>query len=127
MGLYNPSGRAYPDLAAQGYHYSTIWNGTLLPLDGTSASTPTALAAIFSLVNDDMIGKGKPPMGFLNPWLYSAGHKGFMDVVHGSAVGCGTHGFPAKKGWDAVTGFGTPWFPSIRELAANASAIVLKR
>jgi tripeptidyl-peptidase I len=66
-------------------------------------------------------------MGFLNPWLYSVGYKGFMDVVHGSAVGCGTHGFPAKKGWDAVTGFGTPWFPSIRELAANASAIVLKR
>lgn len=126
MGLYNPSGRAYPDLAAQGYHYSTIWNGTLLPLDGTSASTPTA-AAIFSLVNDDLIAKGKPPMGFLNPWLYSVGYKGFMDVVHGSAVGCGTHGFPAKKGRDAVTGFGTPWFPSIGELAANASAIVLKR
>ena len=125
-GLYNSSGRAYPDLAAQGYHYATIWNGTLLPLDGTSASTPT-VAAIFSLVNDDLIAKGKPPMGFLNPWLYSVGHKGFTDVVHGSAVGCGTQGFPAKKGWDAVTGFGTPWFPSIRELASNASATVLKR
>jgi tripeptidyl-peptidase I len=123
-GLYNSSGRAYPDLAAQGYRYSTIWNGTLHPLDGTSASTPT-VAAIFSLVNDDLIAKGKPPMGFLNPWLYSVGYKGFMDIVNGSAVGCGTQGFPAKEGWDAVTGFGTPWFPSIRELAANMSAAVL--
>ncbi|PMD41940.1 subtilisin-like protein [Hyaloscypha variabilis F] len=125
-GLYNASGRAYPDLSAQGYHYSTIWNGSLMPLDGTSASTPT-VASIFSLVNDDLIAKGKPPMGFLNPWLYSVGYKGFMDVVNGSAIGCGTTGFPAKEGWDAVSGFGTPWFPSIRELAANASAAVVAR
>lgn len=124
-GLYNSSGRAYPDLAAQGYHYSTIWNGTLHPLDGTSASTPT-VAAIFSLVNDDLIAKGKPPMGFLNPWLYSAGYKGFMDIVNGSAIGCGTNGFPAKEGWDAVTGFGTPWFPSLRDLAANVTAAVIR-
>jgi hypothetical protein len=26
-----------------------------------------------------------------------------------------------------VSGFGTPWFPSIRELAANASAAVVAR
>jgi tripeptidyl-peptidase-1 len=65
-GLYNASGRAYPDVAAQGYHYSTIWNGSLHPLDGTSASTPT-VAAIFSLVNDALIAQGKSPMGFLNP------------------------------------------------------------
>lgn len=32
----------------------------------------------------------------------------FRDVVTGSAVGCGRDGFPAKVGWDAVTGFGTP-------------------
>lgn len=64
-GLYNASGRGIPDIAAQGQNFSTIWNGTLVPVDGTSAATPTA-AAIFTLVNDALIAAGKPPMGFLN-------------------------------------------------------------
>lgn len=106
-GLYNTSGRGYPDIAAQGYRFVTIWNGTIVPLDGTSAATPNA-AAILSLVNDALIGAGKSPLGFLNPWLYKRGHKAFKDVTSGSAAGCNTTGFPAQKGWDAVTGFGTP-------------------
>ncbi|KAE8445914.1 hypothetical protein EG329_012693 [Mollisiaceae sp. DMI_Dod_QoI] len=114
-GLYNPKGRAYPDIAAQGYRFVTIWNGTVHPLDGTSAATPTA-AAVFALVNDALIAQGKPPMGFLNPWLYEKGFEAFTDVVSGSAIGCGGTGFPAKEGWDAVSGFGTPYFPKIREL-----------
>ena len=40
--------------------------------------------------------------------LYSRGYRAFTDVVSGSSAGCGTDGFPAEKGWDAVTGFGTP-------------------
>lgn len=114
-GLYNTKGRAYPDIAAQGYHYITIWNGTIHLLDGTSAATPTA-AAIFALVNDALIAKGRPPMGFLNPWLYEKGFEAFTDVTNGSALGCGGAGFPALKGWDAVTGFGTPYFPKLLNL-----------
>jgi tripeptidyl-peptidase-1 len=34
-GLYNASGRGYPDISAQGYRYVVIWNGTLHGLDGT--------------------------------------------------------------------------------------------
>jgi tripeptidyl-peptidase-1 len=34
-GLFNTSGRGYPDIAAQGYHYLTIWNGTTTIIDGT--------------------------------------------------------------------------------------------
>lgn len=37
-GLYNPGGRAYPDISAQGYHYLTVWSGRAVLLDGTSAS-----------------------------------------------------------------------------------------
>ena len=97
-GLYNPNGRGYPDIAAQGYHFATIWNGTLVPLDGTSASTPAA-AAIIALVNDALIAAGKSPLGFLNPWLYGGGWKAFTDVTNGSSIGCGTEGFPAVKGY----------------------------
>ena len=106
-GLYNKSGRGYPDISAQGQHFVTIWNGSIVLLDGTSASTPTA-AAVLSLVNDALLAAGKPVLGFLNPWLYSTGYAAFTDITSGSAIGCGGPGFPAQAGWDAVTGFGTP-------------------
>ena len=106
-GLYNTTGRGYPDVSAQGFRFVTVWNGTIKILDGTSASTPT-FAAVISLVNDALIADGKPPLGFLNPWLYKKGYKALTDVTMGSALGCNTTGFPAQTGWDAVTGFGTP-------------------
>lgn len=106
-GLYNRHGRGFPDISAQGYHYPVIWNGTAHLDDGTSASSP-AVAAIISLVNDNLIANGRPPLGFLNPFIYSTGFEAFSDVTIGSASGCNTTGFPAMKGWDAATGFGTP-------------------
>jgi tripeptidyl-peptidase I len=118
-GLYNASGRGYPDIAAQGYAFITIWNGTIVPLDGTSAATPTA-ASVITLVNDALIAAGKSPLGFLNPWLYKQGYKAFTDVTSGSAVGCNTAGFPAQKGWDAVSGFGTP--VSLKKLCEKCKA-----
>ncbi|KAH8674505.1 tripeptidyl peptidase-like protein [Tricladium varicosporioides] len=111
-GLYNKEGRGYPDLAAQGYRYVTVWNGTVHLLDGTSASTPT-VSAIISLANDALIAAGRSPLGFLNPWLYKRGFKALTDITSGSAAGCNTTGFPAQTGWDAVTGFGTPNFPKV--------------
>lgn len=114
-GLYNKSGRAYPDVAAQGYRYLSVYNNTVISLDGTSASAPT-VASIVSLLNDALLAKGRPPLGFLNPWLYSARGAGFTDVVNGSATGCGTSGFPAGPGWDVASGFGTPQFPVLMKL-----------
>lgn len=105
--MYNKSGRAYPDLAANGQSYAVFWGGRIISVDGTSASAPT-MAAVIALLNDDLLASKKSPLGFLNPWLYQTGNKGFTDITSGSAVGCGGQGFPAKEGWDAVTGFGTP-------------------
>jgi len=115
-GLYNPNGRAYPDIAAQGQQIASIWNGQEKPIDGSSASTPIA-AGVLTLVNDALIAAGKSPLGFLNPWLYSEGYKAFTDITSGTATGCNTAGFAAKEGWDAVTGFGTPNFPKLKALA----------
>ncbi|OAA48062.1 tripeptidyl peptidase [Beauveria brongniartii RCEF 3172] len=107
-GLYNAEGRAYPDVAAMGYRIVTIWNGKTKVVDGTSASAPI-FAGIVALLNDARLARGKAPLGFLNPWIYSIGSQGgFMDVVHGSTFGCNTTGFPATEGWDMASGFGTP-------------------
>ena len=99
MGLYNSHGRAYPDVAAQGYRYISVWNGTRegLAFDGTSASAPS-VASIVALVNDALLAEGKPPLGFINPWLYSGGFRAFTDILNGSTTGCNTTGFPAKPG-----------------------------
>jgi tripeptidyl-peptidase-1 len=106
-GMFNPKGRAYPDVAAQGQNYQVVWNGRNIMLDGTSASTPT-MASVIALLNDYLISNGKPSMGFINPWLYKNGKAGFNDITSGSAKGCDVDGFQAVKGWDAVTGWGTP-------------------
>lgn len=114
-GLFNTVGRGYPDLAAQSYHYSVIWNGTLIGVDGTSASTPL-VASIFALANDALLAAGRPPLGFLNPWIYRYGARAFNDILNGTAIGCDVGGFPASGGWDAVTGYGTPMFPKIMQI-----------
>ncbi|KAJ6784144.1 hypothetical protein PWT90_04174 [Aphanocladium album] len=116
-GMFNPRGRAIPDVATQGYHFAIIYNGTAHLLDGTSGSAPT-FAAIVALLNDALLAEGKPPLGFLNPWLYSA-KSGLRDVTHGAATGCNTTGFPTAVGWDAATGLGTPWFPELKDLALS--------
>ncbi|KAI0718016.1 subtilisin-like protein [Cerioporus squamosus] len=108
-GLFNTSGRAYPDVALQAQFYFVITNG--VPLDGgfvgTSASSPV-FASMVSLVNDRLLNAGKPPLGFLNPLLYSDRATAmFNDITEGSNPGCNTNGFPAVEGWDAVTGFGS--------------------
>ena len=107
MGLFNRGGRAYPDVAAQGYRRAMVWNGEKYLVDGTSASAPT-FAAVVALVNDALIADGKPPLGFLNPWLYSKGFEAFTDITNGSTKGCNMSGFHAARGWDPASGFGTP-------------------
>ncbi|KIX05413.1 uncharacterized protein Z518_06285 [Rhinocladiella mackenziei CBS 650.93] len=114
-GLYNCSGRAYPDLAAQSYRYIVFLNSSVRSVDGTSCAAPT-IASIFSLVNDALVAKGKPVMGWLNPWLYQKGFKAFTDVVNGSCVGCDGPGFSAAEGWDVASGFGTPDFEKILDV-----------
>ncbi|KAK5169014.1 uncharacterized protein LTR77_006323 [Saxophila tyrrhenica] len=117
-GLYNKQGRGYPDVAAQGNHDVIVWAGNITTVGGTSASSPS-FAAVIALVNDALIAAGKPTLGFLNPWLYSGAYEALTDVVSGSAIGCNTAGFPAQGGWDAVTGWGTPNFGKLVDVAMS--------
>jgi tripeptidyl-peptidase-1 len=119
-GLYNCEGRAYPDLSAQSYRYIVFYNASVRSVDGTSCACP-AIASIFSLVNDALVAKGKPPMGWLNPWLYKKGFAAFTDVVNGTSVGCDGPGFSAAVGWDVASGFGTPDFEKILDVLGIGS------
>ncbi|KAG6888473.1 hypothetical protein C0995_008046 [Termitomyces sp. Mi166 len=111
-GLYNATGRAYPDVSAQANNFRVIIGGTVNSVGGTSASSPT-VAAIFSLLNDVRLAANKPSLGFVNPLIYSH-PSAFNDIVSGSNPGCGTNGFTARAGWDPVTGLGTPDFAKLK-------------
>jgi tripeptidyl-peptidase I len=39
-----------------------------------------------------------------------------LQITTGSNPGCGTNGFAAVKGWDPVTGLGTPDFTKLLDV-----------
>ncbi|KAJ7170953.1 family S53 protease [Mycena filopes] len=110
-GLFNVSGRGYPDVSAQGENVQIVSGGTTEGVDGTSCSSPI-FASVIALINDKLIAAGNPPLGFLNPWLY-ANPDMLNDVTKGSNAGCGAKGFTARAGWDPITGLGTPNYPKM--------------
>jgi len=105
---YNVSGRAYPDIAAQATGFTVVSNRIPEPgVAGTSCASPTA-AGVIALLNDARLQAGQSPLGFLNPWIYKNLDK-WNDITTGASSGCDMgDGWPAAKGWDAVTGAGTP-------------------
>eukprot|EP00401_Gymnodinium_catenatum_P025651 CAMPEP_0117491356 /NCGR_PEP_ID=MMETSP0784-20121206/18023_1 /TAXON_ID=39447 /ORGANISM="" /LENGTH=794 /DNA_ID=CAMNT_0005286141 /DNA_START=66 /DNA_END=2450 /DNA_ORIENTATION=+ len=111
---YNATGRAYPDITALANNYLVWMGGDLSPESGTSASTPL-VSAMVAQWNEVRLQRGEPPLGFLNPLLYrlAAEHpEAFNDVLVGnnrcSTGPCCEKGFGAARGWDAVSGLGSP-------------------
>ncbi|EUC55873.1 tripeptidyl-peptidase, partial [Rhizoctonia solani AG-3 Rhs1AP] len=116
VGLYNTTGRGFPDVAAQGNAFQIVQGGRTTSVAGTSASAP-AFAGVIALLNDYRLSQGKSPLGFLNPWLYSSAVSALSDITSGNNPGCGTNGFTARAGWDPVTGLGTPDFVKLQSVA----------
>ncbi|KAJ7318401.1 subtilisin-like protein, partial [Mycena albidolilacea] len=114
-GTFNKSGRGYPDVAVQGSGLELVIGSITIVTGGTSFSSPI-FASIIALINDRLVAAGKPVVGFLNPWLY-ANPKAFTDITEGHNFGstCPTSSvaFDATKGWDALTGVGSPVFDKL--------------
>jgi tripeptidyl-peptidase-1 len=64
-GVFNRTGRAYPDVAMQGVNYTSINGGALGHPSGTSASAP-AFASLIALLNAQLVSSGHTTLGFLN-------------------------------------------------------------
>ena len=132
-GLFNASGRGFPDIAAQSKSFRVVLDGQTISVSGTSAAGPT-VAGMVALLNDAIFNDGGKPLGFLNPLLYSSGVSALNDITQGSNPGCGTNGFSTSKGWDPVsscflardvnvahvgaqvTGLGTPDFAKLLDV-----------
>ncbi|KAF7328126.1 Serine protease S53 [Mycena venus] len=112
---FNVSGRAVPDVSA----ISSVPFIALQEIFDNSKSTAYSaaiFASIVSLLTNERISAGKSPLGFLNPLIY-ANPSAFSDVKTGSnTLQCGIPAFNATSGWDAVTGFGSPSYPKLKEI-----------
>ncbi|KAG6004965.1 hypothetical protein E4U21_000588 [Claviceps maximensis] len=130
---YNHGGRGFPDVAAQGIGYPIFNHDKVEHAGGTSASAPL-FASMIALINDDRLKRGKPALGFLNPWLYKISRSAFTDITVGRSEGCQGYsfsgapapripdaGWDAVEGWDPVTGLGTPRFEKLHELAMTCN------
>ncbi|QKX54516.1 uncharacterized protein TRUGW13939_01603 [Talaromyces rugulosus] len=106
---YNRAGRGYPDVSANSAFLLAYVNRTLGPDFGTSLASPI-FGAVITLINEERTAVGKGPVGFINPALY-ANPSVLNDITNGSNPNCGSQGFQASRGWDPVTGLGTPNYP----------------
>lgn len=98
-------GRGVPDVAANadpltGVVVMHVSGKHLVPIGGTSASTPL-WAALIARINQAI----QKPCGFLNPTLYASGPNtgANRDIVVGN-----NGAFEAGPGWDACSGWGSP-------------------
>jgi tripeptidyl-peptidase I len=114
--IYNDSqkARGFPEVSANGANYVIAVDGTLSLVYGTSASSPV-FGSVVTMINNERLAAGKGPVGFLNPTLY-ANPAALNDITLGDNQGCGTQGFRAVKGWDPLTGLGTPNYPALLEV-----------
>jgi len=112
------TGRVVPDVAANAdwvaSPYLLVVDGQVQANGGTSAATPLC-ASLIALMNAAR-GPGKR-VGFLTPVLYQGnggttgtpvGTLGCTDVTSGENTTDAIGGYPAGKGYDAVSGWGTP-------------------
>ena len=83
---------------------------------GTSFAAPM-WAGFIALVNQQLVSQGKATIGFINPTIYadnvtSKYSTGFHDITSGKSGS-----YSAVKGYDLVTGWGSPKAGLINELA----------
>eukprot|EP01091_Cochliopodium_minus_P016838 TRINITY_DN642_c0_g1_i1.p1 TRINITY_DN642_c0_g1~~TRINITY_DN642_c0_g1_i1.p1 ORF type:complete len:566 (+),score=193.89 TRINITY_DN642_c0_g1_i1:23-1699(+) len=116
---YHAAGRATPDVSALGIGFQVVVSGGVEIVGGTSASAPT-FSAIISLLNDIRLSTNAPPLGFLNPLIYSyfaSNSTAFYDVTIGdNPHSCCLKGFSCQAGYDPVTGVGTPNYEVLKQL-----------
>jgi kumamolisin len=143
--------RVVPDVAAladplPGYAYYCTTDECQLKLGtrgwatigGTSAAAPLMTAAVL-LMDQHARREGQPPLGFLNPLLYSLANGSLRAAVfHDVTVGgndvtaampnssLGNFGmplgiYPAARGYDMASGWGSPKLPALDRAALRAA------
>jgi uncharacterized repeat protein (TIGR01451 family) len=115
INMGSTANRNIPDVAmvADNMFVLTFSGSQQLGIGGTSVASPL-WAAFTALVNQQAAESGLPPVGFLNPALYSiAKSSAYGSSFHDTTTGSNTWSlspmlFPATPGYDLCTGWGSP-------------------
>lgn len=114
-----PNGlRQVPDVAAAAYpNIDVYYQGAWIPVGGTSAAAPIWAAGTL-LVDQALRQQGKSLLGGV-PTIYTlANHPGkfnpYTDITRGDNLF-----YPATRGWDYATGWGSPNFNDILEVLSQ--------
>ncbi len=117
-----PNGlRQVPDVSAAAYpNIAIYYQGTWLAAGGTSAAAPIWAAGTL-LVDQGLAQQNKSLLGGV-PEIYTlANHTGnfhpFTDITVGNNLF-----YPATRGWDYATGWGSPNFHDILQLELNPAS-----
>jgi len=117
--------RNSPDVAAEAnFDYYVCADQTACTANyygGTSFAAPL-WAGYMALVNEQALLNGSALLGFINPLIYSLGlGSGYTTAFHD--ITSGSNGYPAVKGYDLATGWGSPNGAGlINALAGTSSA-----
>jgi kumamolisin len=116
MPVTAPNGlRQVPDVAAAAYpNIAIYYQGAWYAAGGTSAAAPIWAAGTL-LVDQSLLQKNKQLIGGVPEFYIMANHAGhfqpYNDIVAGNNLF-----YPATRGWDYATGWGSPNFADIMQL-----------
>ena len=114
-----PNGlRQIPDVAAAAFpNISIFYQGAWLPTGGTSAAAPIWAAGTL-LVDQALMQQNRPLLGGVPTFYTLANHPGslhpYTDITRGNNLF-----YPATRGWDYATGWGSPNFSDIAQLLSQ--------
>jgi kumamolisin len=114
-----PNGlRQVPDVAAAAYpNISVYYQGKWYNFGGTSAAAPMFAAGVL-LVDQALQQKGKALLGGVPAFYTLANHPGsfhpYTDISRGNNLF-----YPATKGWDYATGWGSPNFGDMLQILSQ--------
>lgn len=87
--------------------YAIYYQGAWGVFAGTSAAAPL-WSALFALVNQERSNNGQGPLGFPNPTFYGLGKSAnYASTFHDIADNSTNLFYPAIRGYDLATGWGT--------------------
>lgn len=113
--------RNYPDVAATASGLYSCYDGGCSGYNGGTSYAAPQWAGLMALANEDAEKKSRSPFGFLNPALYKIGKSksDYADDFHD--IKSGSNGaYSAVKGYDLVTGWGSPQSELVGALAGEA-------
>ena len=125
--LGSPTMRNVPDVAMVGDNVFIVAdNGENEIVGGTSCAAPE-WASVTALADQQAAAKGHGTAGFINPVIYPAGKSAnytsdFDDITTGNNFWySSTNLYPAVRGYDLCTGWGSPTGDNLIDLLAGVS------